>query len=108
MGVPCSGIESADACTAIAVGDINDGNYQGALAAISISGVSLSAGEGTIDLDAPGVTGSVDLTIDLDAAGSPWLRFDWDGDSTVDDPTGRASFGIFEGSPRRIYLREIY
>jgi len=36
------------------------------------------------------------------------LRFDWNGDGTEDDPTSRATFGIFKGNPALIYTREMY
>lgn len=48
------------------------------------------------------------LEIDVDASGLPYLRFDWDGDGAHDDdpPKARATFGIYRGNPRHIYLRE--
>ncbi len=55
-------------------------------------------------LKAPGenFTGSVDVN----ATVAPWLRFDWDGDGTPDDPAARATFGIYRGDDRIIYWRE--
>lgn len=67
------------------------------------------AGRFNLYLKAPGAgnDGSVDVTADLSALS--WLRYDWDGDGAYDDdPRGRATFGIYKGSPRRIYLRERY
>ncbi len=55
-------------------------------------------------LKAPGqnFTGSVDVNATVDS----WLRFDWNGDGTPDDPTARATFGIYRGDDRIIYWRE--
>ncbi len=53
-----------------------------------------------------GNTGYIDITTDL-AANLPWLLFDWDGGGTFDDnPTARASFGLFPGRKKLIYIRE--
>ncbi|MBI3545385.1 MAG: hypothetical protein HY081_02135 [Gammaproteobacteria bacterium] len=58
-------------------------------------------------LKAPGVgnEGGVDVSADLSA--KTWLRFDWNGTGLV-DPTARATFGLYRGNPRSIYLRERY
>ena len=55
-------------------------------------------------LKAPGqnFTGNVDVNASVDA----WLRFDWNGDGTPDDPAARATFGIYRGDDRIIYWRE--
>ena len=56
---------------------------------------------------APGLL-SYDLST-LTGAGLDFLRFDWDGNGTYgEDPTGRATFGIFRGDGRVIYTRELY
>ena len=58
-----------------------------------------------IQLDSGGNSGSVDAT--LNAPG--YLEFDWDGDSVFDDdPTGKATFGIFDINSKQIYTREVY
>lgn len=58
-------------------------------------------------LKAPGSAneGSVDVTANL--ASKTWLRFDWNGTGDV-DPTGKATFGLYRGSPKHIYMRERY
>lgn len=74
--------------------------------------VTLSAGVGQFTLHdntnpalGPGVTGAVDYTITVPA----YLRFDWDGNTIYDNnPGARASFGRYSGSPRWIYMRELY
>lgn len=57
---------------------------------------------------APGATndGSVDVGADLNTL--PWLRYDWDNNGSLDNPTGLATFGTYSGSPRHIYIRERY
>lgn len=69
-----------------------------------------SAIDGTYNLylKAPdaGNDGSVDVSASLGT--KTWLRYDWDGNGTEDDPTGKATFGIYKGSPRHIYLRQRY
>lgn len=71
-------------------------------------GVAGFNGDFNLHLQAPGLgnEGSIDVSATL--AATPWLRFDWDGVAGDDDPVGRASFGIYRGSPRNIYLRERY
>ncbi len=54
-------------------------------------------------------TGHIKITVDLATAGLEWLYFDWDGDLLYDDnPTGRATFGVYRGADNMIYLHEVY
>lgn len=67
------------------------------------------SGDFNLYLKAPGSgnDGSVDISTDL--AAMSWLQYDWDGNGTPDNnPQGRATFGIYKGSPRHIYIRERY
>lgn len=48
-----------------------------------------------------GKTGSADVQVDAPT----WLEFDWNGTGD-EDPTGRATFGLFRGSPNIIHMRE--
>ncbi len=107
-------VNTDDNCTSFAVPDITLGNYQGNLnpgeTTPTISG-SFLAGRSNLSLSAPGAgnNGSVDVSIDLALTATSWLRFDWDSDAAHDDdPVGRATFGIYQGSRRHIYLRELY
>ncbi len=66
------------------------------------------SGDAGLSLSAPGQGGDgyVDITADLSA--KTWLRFDWNGTGSDIDPTGRATFGLYRGSPKHIYLRQRY
>ncbi|MCK4709156.1 MAG: hypothetical protein KAU21_11115, partial [Gammaproteobacteria bacterium] len=56
-----------------------------------------------------GNTGDVDITPGLTLSAEPWLQYDWDGDGNYDnDPTARATFGIYSGDSKQIYFRQIY
>lgn len=51
-----------------------------------------------------GKQGTVNVTADVPT----WLQYDWDGNGAYDNnPSGRATFGIFKGSPHRLYQREV-
>jgi len=70
---------------------------------------ALSSGAGSLDFTAPtpapASEGYIDISSDLTAL--YWLRFDWDGDGFHDnDPQGRATFGIYKGNEKMIFLRE--
>ena len=65
------------------------------------------AGDFNLNLQAPGDgnDGSARINADVPA----WLEFDWDASSAgFEDPTGNATFGIFQGQGRQIYTRELY
>nr|WP_298141598.1 DUF6701 domain-containing protein [uncultured Pseudomonas sp.] len=63
-------------------------------------------GLGNYLLSAPGAdsSGSLPLTY----AAPAWLRFDWNGDGVLDDPSGLATFGIYRGAAPLIFRREVY
>lgn len=53
----------------------------------------------------PGVTGEVLYKMTV----PPYLQFDWDGDAVfTDNPSAKATFGIFSGDSRQIYFRQIF
>ncbi len=102
---------TVDTCTTLAAADFGFANYSGNLdpGETTVSGVTLTAGSGSVLLTAPnsGNEGEVDVV------GQPtipsYLYYDWDNDTAHDNPpSARATFGIYSGSPRRIYLRELY
>ncbi len=64
-------------------------------------------GDFNLTLRAPGAThnGSVTITSTVPA----YLRFDWDAATPGDEnPAGQATFGIYAGDGKHIYLREVY
>jgi hypothetical protein len=73
----------------------------------------LDSGDAGFSLAAPGAThtGFVSVVIDSPA----WLDFNWDGvdqetDGNLfdDNPTARATFGIYKGNSKFIYIRELF
>ena len=64
-------------------------------------------GDFNLFLQAPGTgnDGSVDVSVDVPA----WLEFDWDAAAAgFEDPGATATFGIYDGDSRRIYLRQVF
>ena len=119
-----------DNCTAISGNTIRMDGYRLKLAACETSvpaTVTMKSGKASISLPAPGAgnNGSVDLTLFLGAAtpdtstcigGAPastvggtleYLQGNWRGAPFVDDPSVRATFGVFHSGPV-IYSREMY
>jgi MSHA biogenesis protein MshQ len=65
------------------------------------------AGDFNLTLAAPGPGNHGSLRID--ATAPAWLRFDWDASLPGDEnPSGYATFGLYDGDPAQIYLRELY
>ncbi len=74
----------------------------------TIGNSTFVSGDAGLSFSAPsaGGDGYVDVTTDLSAIS--WLRYDWNGTGTPVDPSARATFGIYKGNPKHIYLRERY
>jgi MSHA biogenesis protein MshQ len=79
----------------------------------TVTVISTTAVGGVLDisLTAPGANniGYIDVLPDLTISGETWLQYDWD--STIpglENPSGRANFGIYNGDSRQIYIRQIY
>jgi hypothetical protein len=118
-----------DSCTPLVSGNVALGNYRGNLAsgetAVSITS-PIASGIGMLTLSAPGTgnSGSVDLSVNLSgvvagasciagmavstAGNRSWLQGSWCGAAYDDDPSARATFGIYKSSDRVIYKRENY
>jgi hypothetical protein len=66
-----------------------------------------NGGDFNVRLAAPGEGNSGSVAIN--ALVPEWLRYDWDtAAGGEENPSGQATFGIFGGEARQIYLREIY
>ncbi len=106
-------LNTLDNCTTIAYPPdlIVSDNLNSGSSTITINNPTASVGDIGYGFSAPGDgnDGYIDVTTDLSTSGDLWLRFDWDSDGEFDDdPTARATFGIFEGSPVRSYIQQIY
>ncbi len=58
-----------------------------------------------------GNVGYIDVEADLSPSGSnhPWLQYDWDSGTAFDDnPSARATFGIYKGDDVKIYIQQVY
>ncbi|MGE3773241.1 MAG: DUF6701 domain-containing protein, partial [Gammaproteobacteria bacterium] len=115
----------ADVCTAIAAQalDLGSGSPDAAPAAgetaiaigagksvAAVAHAPLASGLLGLSFSAPGAgnVGELDYRVDLGLAMRPWLRFDWNGDGTPEDPTGRASFGLYAGPRSLVYQRDTW
>ena len=63
-------------------------------------------GDFRLVLRAPGAGNDGSVTVTADAP--VWLRYDWDAGGGEEQPDALATFGIFAGETRQIYLREVY
>lgn len=111
-------INTADSCTSYISSDLQfvSGTYQGDLNAgetsitLPASSTLLTAGESGVNqgfgLTAPGVGNSGEVNVEHNLSALDWLRFDWNGDNSNDNPQATAGFGRYRGSDRVIYWRE--
>ncbi|MGE4544393.1 MAG: DUF6701 domain-containing protein [Pedobacter sp.] len=108
-----------DACTALALTDLvlNNGTtivpgdqpiaVGSGSSQATLGNIPMLTGDAGLIFSAPGSDGYVQMRVDLSLL--PWLHYDWDGDgSHDDDPTARASFGLYKGRPGMIYMRESF
>ncbi|MHB8696736.1 MAG: DUF6701 domain-containing protein [Sulfuricaulis sp.] len=98
-----------DSCTSFAVSQLTLSAHIGSSSTTAtIANTPFSAGDAGLSLSAPGAGGNgyVDVIVDLSA--TAWLHDDLTSCSITSDSCGRATFGIYKGSPRQIYLREQY
>jgi MSHA biogenesis protein MshQ len=127
---------AADQCTTLAATHITMGNFQANLGPLASCktrmnpSITFANGRGNLQLSAPGNgnNGSVDLTVQLGTGGfgntscvvTPpppplqattgsnrlYLQGNWTGPTFDQNPTARATFGVFRGADEVIYIRE--
>lgn len=120
-------LNTADSCTDIATGmsvtDSTGSNVSSPYNNIAVGdgssalsyNATLSGGLADLVFSAPGLASSGDQHVGsigfaLDLASQPWLRFDWNGDASLDandDQQHSATFGQYRGHDRIIYWREV-
>jgi hypothetical protein len=99
-----SWVNSSTDTTSLAVGKVNISNCLGnlgnlVLPCITASSAVLANGVGMITLNAPGAGNDGSVDVALNGGGWPaWLP----------STTGRATFGIYKGNSKFIYIREQY
>ncbi|NOT12918.1 MAG: hypothetical protein HOP23_13975 [Methylococcaceae bacterium] len=108
-------VNTDDSCTQVTVPSVGSGlafggNLTGAMTTLTIDGINsglstLSLGISNLLWTKPGAnnTGYVDMTI----TAPTWLQYNWTGSGDT-DPSARATFGIYKGSEKVIYMREVY
>ncbi|MFQ5515077.1 MAG: DUF6701 domain-containing protein [Myxococcota bacterium] len=105
---------SSDSCSSLPLAELSLTQSPAGLSIATLANDPLLMGDAGLSFSAPGAgnTGTIDITADLTSstgAALEWLFYDWDGDGGHDDnPTGRATFGIFKGDDAVIFLREVY
>jgi MSHA biogenesis protein MshQ len=122
---------TADNCTSIAAANVAMSNFTSNLAACETAvsdGGTLIKGRTTLQLAKPGSgnNGSVGLTVNLGASASgntctalgagpgpltttanlPYLQGNWTGGAYDQNPSARATFGVYKGSDEVIFIQE--
>ncbi len=87
---------------------VNPANPNTTMASLS----PLALGDAGLSFVAPGAGGDGYVDVSADLSALFWLQYDWDNADGLsdgpydDDPVGRVTFGVYQGHPRLIYLRE--
>ncbi len=104
-------VNTSDSCTTINDTDLSVTSLLSAgSSTVSVISTTASSGVLNIGLTAPGAgnTGDIIIRPNLNTSNDPWLRFNWDGVAGTEDPTAKATFGIYSGDSKQIYYRQIY
>jgi hypothetical protein len=112
---------AADNCTTLTAANITLGNYQGGISLANMDtptgshinlGGAFGVGVGKLVLTKPSPTptskGGVDVTVNLTAESKTYLQGAWTGATYNQNPSARATFGVYKGANEFIYLRENY
>src|SRR5690606_25862887 len=95
--------DNSDSCSVVS--SVALGPYTGKLEDKTLAQVSaLVLGSGMIRLTAPGRDGEGSVVVTPQVP--DWLTFDWKGDG-FENPSGLATFGIYEGHDKVIFRREV-
>ncbi len=99
-------LDSCSDFAAVTLGAYQPSDSGGGVPALAGGPYLVLTGLGNYQLIAPGPdsSGSMPLTY----AAPAWLKFDWNGDGALDDPSGLATFGIYRGAGPLIFRRELY
>ncbi|MDC9724490.1 MAG: hypothetical protein PSN44_01020 [Gammaproteobacteria bacterium] len=96
-----------------ASGNNNPGNTAMVIETGSSTGsfvnLPFSTGQGNLLFTAPGEDNQGYIDIKGALMDFEWLQFDWNSDGSFnEEPSGRASFGLFLGNEKLIFRREVY
>jgi len=109
-----------DYCTQLTNTNLSLGSYIGGITAanvgashITLGGGAFAKGVGSLRLTKPSPVatspGATTLTVDLSAEGKTYLQGAWSGTTYIDNPSARATFGVFGSQPKNfIFQRENY
>ena len=112
LGADGFALNSADGCWAYNTGadvtldqsGLSGGNTSVIASSGTVSGGEPEVGEELI-LEAPGAENRGDVIATF--AAPQWLQDDFNEDGTLEDPSARATFGVYRGNDRIIYWREV-
>jgi len=105
---------SIDNCTTIATAHLTISDNMNPLGSstATVTNTMAMMGDLGVGFTAPGTsgfTGYMDITPDLTTSVDSWLQYDWTGvGSFTEDPTARATFGIYTGNDVNIYRSQTY
>jgi hypothetical protein len=100
-----------DTCTTTAAGDLTSVAVPAGLSVPAVINAPAAARDVNYSYPTPGDGNDrfIDTETNLSTAAHLCLRYDWIVDGVFDDdPTARATFGIYEGDPVQIYIQQIY